>query len=233
LPAHARTTADSSVWGPGPRRPRLQAGAVDVWRADLDAVSEDLTRVLSGDEQARAAHILSERDRLLWSRSHGLLRTLLGGYLDCDPASLRFDAGPQGKPSLGSAHTAATGIGFNLSHSGTLALVGVTDAGQIGVDVEVARRPLNELAVAGRMLGPEAAAHLEHLDPARREQEFLRLWARNEARAKCLGAGLAKATPRPAGRDEPWVTDLDIGPDAAAALALEREPQRILCFSYV
>jgi 4'-phosphopantetheinyl transferase len=54
-------------------------------------------------------------------------------------ASLAFRVGRHGKPALdGSA--ARTGLGFNVSHSGELALCAVTHARAVGVDVEAIRR---------------------------------------------------------------------------------------------
>ena len=53
-----------------------------------------------------------------------------------------------------------------MSHSGRLALYAFSDAGAVGVDVEVARRPIDELAIAARTLGATEAQRLEALDPA-------------------------------------------------------------------
>ena len=68
---------------------------------------------------SRAARILSERNRTLWIRSRGVLRALLGRYLERDPRELRFVLGPHGKPALGrEGMDAGEDLRFNLSHSG-------------------------------------------------------------------------------------------------------------------
>ena len=90
-PAIAETAPDA--WESGPLRPRLGDGAVHVWRADLAAVSDHLIEVLSPDERARAERFLKARDGRLWARCHGVLRVLLGRYLDSDPRRLRFATG--------------------------------------------------------------------------------------------------------------------------------------------
>src|SRR5271166_4052301 len=119
-------TADRS-WTPGPPEPRLAQGAVHVWRADLQAVPDELAGALCPEERARAGRLLSERDRRLWARSRGVLRALLGQYLRRDPSALRFAAGAHGKPELrddAAGSTAAFKDGsaklpqpsFNLSH---------------------------------------------------------------------------------------------------------------------
>jgi 4'-phosphopantetheinyl transferase len=223
-------------WAPGPRRPRLADGAVHLWLADLSAVSDDLTKALSPDEHARVERFLNARDGLLWGRAHGVLRTLLGHYLQADPHGLRFVTGEYGKPALvfdpappSRFMKAPTGLSFNLSHSGHLALYGLTRTGAIGVDIEAARRPRNALAVAARALGAGEARRLEMLNPADRAPEFLRMWVRHEAARKCLGTGIAGAEPT---EDEPWTVELNVGKQATAALALAHPSDDVRCFGW-
>jgi 4'-phosphopantetheinyl transferase len=209
------------TWAPGPPTVRATAGAIDVWRADLAAPGDRPEQLLSDEESARAARILPERKRFLWARSRGVLRALLGRYLDRDPRSLDFVLGPHGKPALGPVEDApTTDLRFNLSHSGGLALYAVTVGYAVGVDVEASHRRVDELAVAARVLGHEQARRLADLDPPSRTREFLRTWVAHEAAVKCLGLGLA-APPAGRPRDGPWTTQLDVGPDFAAAVAVD------------
>ncbi len=62
----------------------------------------------------------------------------------------------------------------------------------MGVDVEVGRRSVEEIAVARSWLGAAQARRLEALDPAIRRREFLRAWTRHEAQLKCLGVGIRR-----------------------------------------
>jgi phosphopantetheinyl transferase len=176
---------------------------VDVWRADLAATPEELGELLCAEERERAAQIVQERDRVLWARSRGVLRALLGRYLDRDPRMLRFVLGPHGKPALlpegptpgaDLGPTPAADLRFNLSHSGTIALYAVTAGREVGVDIECARE--------------------------RYTAEFLRAWVAREATVKCRGSGLL--TPRgdlPA--VESWTAEPDVGSQAASAVAVE------------
>ncbi len=216
------------AWAPGPLRPHLVDGAVHVWRADLTAVAADLTDLLCEQELARAERILSDSRRELWTRSRGLLRALLGRYLQREPASLRFAAGAHGKPAIGNGDVRE--LAFNLSHSGQLALYAFSTSAPVGVDIEVGRRSVEELAVARDWLGAEEARRLEALEPATRRQEFLRAWTRHEAQLKCLGVGFG-AAPTPGGR-EPWVLDLEPFTDVAGAIASERPALALDCWSW-
>jgi 4'-phosphopantetheinyl transferase len=217
------------VWAPGPSRPRLAAGAVHVWRADLATADGSLAELLSIDERERSERILDEHQRELWTRSRGLLRELLGRYLEREPRSLRFAVGKYGKPEMVGA--GADSPAFNMSHSGELALYAFSDAGAVGVDVEVARRPVDEVAIAARMLGEVEAQRLQALDPRTRRQEFLCSWARNEAELKCLGIGIGESAGGRAG-PRPSVVALELGADVGAAVASE-QPARILRFDVV
>ena len=211
-----------------------------MWLADLSAVAEDLQELLAAEERARADRFVAARHRLMWSRAHGLLRALLGNYLRRDPRTLRFTAGVQGKPALRpspddarSAQADRAGgpgrLSFNLSHSGQLALYAFTRTGEVGVDVEVARRPLDTLAVAARAFGPAAARRLGLLDPALRQREFLRAWVRHEASLKCRGTGIGGASAGVAG-GEPWIAELDVGAGATGAVALTAPPAGVRCW---
>jgi len=215
------------AWAPGPARPLLADGAVHVWRADLAAVAEDLGELLCEEERARAHRIVNERDAELWRRSRGLLRELLGRYLQREPRSLRFTAGEHGKPAL----ACSPALSFNVSHSGPLALYAFSEAGAVGVDVEVGRHTIDEVAIAARALGAAEAQRLRALDPASRRREFLRAWACHEAELKCLGVGIGGAGDSDAGR-ELWIAQLDVGPDAAAAVAVERPARELRCWEF-
>lgn len=198
-----------------------------VWRAELPSVASDLGELLCEEERTRAERILNKDEGELWRRSRGLLRELLGRYLELEPTSLRFVVGEHGKPALrgpGSLH-------FNMSHSGGLALYAFSDAGAVGVDVELARRPVDEVAIAARMLGEGVAQRLQALDPATRRREFLRAWASHEAELKCLGFGIGEPGVATAGQ-RPWVVELELGPSAGAAVATERQARELLCWDW-
>jgi 4'-phosphopantetheinyl transferase len=244
------------TWTPGPLRPVLADGTVHVWRADLAAVSPDLGELLCDEERGRAERIVNARDGELWRRSRGLLRALLGRYLQLEPSSLRFTAGEHGKPALlhdsheppsqsrPAAHQPAPAntdrLSFNMSHSDGLALYAFSMAGEVGVDVEVARRPVDAVAIAARMLGPAQAQRLQALDPTLRQREFLRAWVCYEAELKCLGVGIG-ASPAGTTEHEPWVVEIELGPSteldpdaaaAVAAVAAEQQARELRCWGW-
>ncbi len=173
-----------------------------MWRVDLASGGGLLEELLCAEERARAERIVRERNRRLWSRSRGVLRALLGRYLDQDPRALQFELGPHGKPALHGSAEQAPDLRFNLSHSGEIALVAVSAGREVGVDVERARE--------------------------RHTAEFLRTWVAHEAVVKCRGTGLA--TPRgDAPASDLWTAELEVGPHAAAAVAVEGARHELHC----
>ena len=119
----------------------------------------------------------------------GILRALLGRYLDCDPAEIRFHYGPNGKPALVSPASADV-LHFNLAHSDGLALYAFTRLGDVGIDVERIRDLPDWPHVAEAAFSPRELAQLKACPPERQREEFFRAWTRQEAVLKALGTGL-------------------------------------------
>ncbi len=159
-------------------------------------------------------------------RSRELLRSLLGGYLGLDPETLGLTIGTHGKPEL---QTPGPALSFNLSHSGPTALYAFAADCPVGVDVELARRPLDAVAVAARALGEQEARRLAAMEPSRRQEQFLRSWVRHEARVKCLGLGLGGDPLAAGAAGAVWVADLELGA-GAAAVAAAAAPRELRCW---
>jgi 4'-phosphopantetheinyl transferase len=168
----------------------LAPGEVHVWAIALDpppATAAALGRLLSPDEQARAARFRFDEHRRRYAVGRGALRTLLGAYLGERPERLVFGYGPRGKPEL----PAAPELGFNLSNSEELALVGFLRGREIGVDVEYLK-PMPDLAqIAERFFCAAETAKLLALPPEVHREAFFNCWTRKEAYLKAVGEGLA------------------------------------------
>lgn len=183
-------------WPPPAEPPRLRAGDVHLWCARLDAADDAAGRFepwLSEDERQRTRRLQFARDRQRFIAARGLLREILASYLaTAAPEELRFAYGPAGKPRLAEP-AAGTGLQFNLSHSGALALYAITWGEPVGVDLE-AVRPMPELArIATQYFRPAESDLLRRLGPDRCLGTFFQLWTQKEALAKACGLGLAEA----------------------------------------
>jgi 4'-phosphopantetheinyl transferase len=111
---------------------------------------------------------------------------ILAGYLGVSAAEVELRRTPAGKPYL------AGGVGpaFNLSHSGSSAVLAVSVREQVGVDIEQLKGRARDSLIE-RVLSAEEAAVLWACPPAERELSFLRYWTAKEACLKAWGTGLS------------------------------------------
>ncbi|HYF76020.1 MAG TPA: 4'-phosphopantetheinyl transferase superfamily protein [Symbiobacteriaceae bacterium] len=158
-----------------------------------DHVLTRLSRLLSPDERARAGRYHFEKDRSRFIASRGAMRIILGAHLHLAPERVGFCYGEQGKPALAKA-SADQPLSFNLSDSGDWAVLGVTGAGEIGVDIE-ALRPIPEItSIAERFFAPSEEAWLRSHPLHDQPWTFHRIWTCKEAYLKALGTGLSLNT---------------------------------------
>ena len=248
----------SDIWKASPPDFILSDGEVHVWRASLDVPAPHLRRflaMLSVDERTRHERFHFQNDRDHFAVARGFMRTLLGRYLRREPASLVFEYGPQGKPSL---KTDAVGereagemLRFNLSHSGGIALLALATRRDVGVDVEFMRDQISTDDLANRFFSHRESATLRALAPELRRTAFFKCWTRKEAFIKAKGGGLSipldqfdvafAPTEQPALLRTAWDTneaslwsmhDLAAGEEYAAALVVQDSPRRISCWQF-
>lgn len=200
-------------WPPGPRRLAPPREEVHVWRAELDGGGWPELAALPAPERQRAARIARAEGAARWVAARWALRSVLSRYLGEDPAAIEISPDANGKPRLAND----AGLFFNLSHSGSLALIAVSAICEVGVDVEATGRARDFAALARRALGDAAAAAVLAAAPARRAAVFYAEWTRHEAAVKCLGGGLFGSPPD---RLPIATVALDAGPDHMAALAV-------------
>lgn len=153
-------------------------------------VVDDLTLArlslsLDDVERARVARYVFPHDRRHAAVSRGSLRALLAGLLGGEARELRFELGPQGKPSL-----VGGALDFNVSHTGTWLYLAVARR-TLGVDVEGGSRTLDVDELAPTVFTQRERAELRGYDDSARTLAFLRGWTRKEAYVKVLGTGLS------------------------------------------
>lgn len=191
-------------WSKAPARSSLEVGEIDVWIVDLDldqAESEMLDppieamfgEILSDDELARARRLIRPQDRLRFGRCRAAVRTILGQIEGMSPSALKFGSGPHGKPYLdhAAADRPTSGVEFNVSHSGGLALVAATRGRAVGVDLERIRVIREADRILESFFTKMEQAQFAELPGEDRDAAFMRGWTRKEAILKGLGKGLA------------------------------------------
>ena len=166
---------------------------VHVWRATLDQTPSQIQGFLhrlATDEQIRAARLYFERDREHFIAGRGVLRDILGRYVNRASESLSFCYGAHGKPAL-AGNSDEDAIRFNVSHSQGLALYAVTRGREVGIDLERIRSELAVVEIAERFFSRREVAVLHSLPTEMQRQAFFRCWTRKEAYIKARGEGLS------------------------------------------
>ncbi|HEY2981466.1 MAG TPA: 4'-phosphopantetheinyl transferase superfamily protein [Anaerolineales bacterium] len=181
-----------SLAPPVPSAFRLASDEVHSWRASLDVspeTSAHLYATLTPDERARSARFQFERDQQRFIVARGVLRDLLGRYLQTQPSQINFVYGVFGKPGLGPEF--ANRLKFNLSHSAGVALIAIAAASDVGVDLEYIRAQSDYADIARRFFSPAEVDYLMALPSHLYAEAFFSCWTKKEAYIKGCGEGLA------------------------------------------
>lgn len=207
--------------------------SVHVWLMRVDLPSAQLTGltgVLDERERARAARLSLDANRRRFIAAHGVTRVIIGHWLSVPADRIGWRHGLHGKPELTGT---PRGTQVNLSHSGDLALLAITEHRHCGVDVQALPDERQALRLATRYF-PAEEARLVSAAPtaAERVRRFGLLWTRKEACVKVAGGRLTpglrlRTSGVPA--DDGWlpvrdgtcrVRDLPVPPGFRAAVAV-------------
>ncbi len=181
---------DHSGWLFPPTHPRASHDEVHVWRVSLDeSQAPKFGSLLDGDERMRATRFRFQEHRNRFIVARGALRTILGGYLQTEPAALQFSYGRYGKPALAEG-VAANALSFNLSHSGEFMLMAVTRGREVGVDIELLNQKFATSEVAERFFSRREILSLRGQPEHLQTEAFFNCWTRKEAYIKARGEGL-------------------------------------------
>jgi 4'-phosphopantetheinyl transferase len=236
------------VWSGPQKALDLSENEVHVWRASLECSPELARRLeasLCDDETNRAARFHFVRDRGSFVVARGILRELAGAYLKKAPPELRFQYGPQGKPSIFPTNSNCP-IRFNLSHAQGMALYTFAFGREVGIDLEAIRSDFASEAIAARHFSAGEMAELAALPEEFRAQGFFNCWTRKEAYVKARGGGLQipldsfqvtlspEAPAQFVGGVEPRWNLIAFSPrlDYAAALVFDGPPCKVQFFEF-
>jgi 4'-phosphopantetheinyl transferase len=171
---------------------QLASDEVHIWCASLDVPPETsacLYATLTPDERSRSARFEFERDQQRFIVARGVLRDLLGRYVQTQPSQINFVYNPFGKPDLSPEF--GNRLTFNLSHSAGLALIAIASASNVGADVEYIRARSDYADIARHFFSAAEVDHLIALPSHLYAEAFFSCWTKKEAYLKACGEGLA------------------------------------------
>ena len=176
---------------------RCSRGTADIWAARVGEHLASLDRygrtLLSADEQRRLGSYRSRESAERYVVTRALVRAVLSERLGTSPASIVISHNERGKPLL------QENLHFNVSHSGDLILLAVSESCPVGVDVERRRDVERVGALVQRWLTDAEREQVGKIAGSGLtvSEAFLRVWSLKEARLKALGVGIAGAANAP------------------------------------
>jgi 4'-phosphopantetheinyl transferase len=174
----------------------IDRNQIHLWLAFFDRLRDEtlLQRyysLLTLEEQRRQArfHFAIDRQRYLVTRA--LVRVVLSHYITIEPQDWTFSVNSYGRPRIANVDDRAQRISFNISHTNSLILLGVTGDMALGVDVENYCLRAAPMDIADHFFAPEEVADLRAQPSARQRERFFEYWTLKECYIKARGIGLS------------------------------------------
>lgn len=241
----------SENWENAPSSVQLAPDEIHIWRVNFEGKvipNNPQETLLSDDEIARAARFHFERDRQRFAETRSALRKILSAYIPHKAPEIKFDYQQNGKPEISESQNPNC-VRFNVSHSGRFAVIGVSLNLRIGIDVEK-YRTMEFLDIARRYFSEREYRELKAAPAEELQRYFFTCWTRKEALLKAMGEGIGNLVHQvsvsvgsryaqvadsrwnfPATRQW-YLTDLNVDPDYAGAIAFEGTPVQIQYWNF-
>jgi 4'-phosphopantetheinyl transferase len=174
----------------------LQRNRIDLWLVFFDSLRdprllERYRKLLSAAERAQEPRFFFDDDRRRFVITRALVRTVLSRYSHTAPECWSFAQNAYGRPQVVARSSTHARISFNVSHTKSLILLGVTGENAIGVDVENVSARRASLGIADHYFAADEVAALHTLPAERRVERFFELWTLKESYIKARGMGLS------------------------------------------
>jgi 4'-phosphopantetheinyl transferase len=201
----------------------IREGVVHIWRfSPIQDRVDELASVLSPVERERADQLVPEK-RATFIAVHAMTRGMLARYLRVHPREIEF------RYHLKRPSVVGHKIEFNHARCSDLALLAISRANQLGIDVERVD------ADSRSRLGGRDILHDAERELAQTPRGFLRVFCRKESGLKATGVGMLDELHRINVVPDQvnfasqllHVQDLAISPDHVAALATSASCARV------
>jgi 4'-phosphopantetheinyl transferase len=174
----------------------LHADNVQLWFAFCDEIADerllaDYHRLLAEQERQRQARFHFARDRHRYLITRALVRTVLSRYAAVTPQDWRFTEDAYGRPHIANDHAVAKRISFNVSHTRSLVVLGVSCERALGVDTEDVQTRRADLDIADRYFSADEVTQLRATPPELQQARFFEYWTLKESYIKARGLGLS------------------------------------------
>jgi len=172
----------------------LTGAEIHLWLADYGEITDsrlhaEYRTLLDPAERAQEPRFYFDRDRRRYLVTRALVRTVLSRYAPIDAAGWTFSKNAYGCPAVANAE--ARDLSFNISHTHSLIVLGVSRGRALGVDVENVRDRQASIDIAGHYFAPDEVAVLNAAPPHEQQYRFFEYWTFKESYIKARGMGLS------------------------------------------
>jgi 4'-phosphopantetheinyl transferase len=169
---------------------------IHVWLAFYDEICDerlhsDYRELLDAAEKEQEPRFYFARDRRRYLVTRALVRTVLSRYVSIHPREWIFSTNAYGRPEIVNAQVRDACLSFNISHTHSLIVLGVTRSRALGVDVENFRAREVSIDIADHYFAPQEVAALAAVPPHQQQYRFFEYWTFKEAYIKARGMGLS------------------------------------------
>jgi 4'-phosphopantetheinyl transferase len=174
----------------------LTSDEIHLWLAFYDEIQDERLHstyraILTDAERQQQLRFLFARDQLRYLVTRALVRTVLARYAPIAPEHWTFATNSYGRPYIANCDAAAADLHFNVSHTHSLIVLGLTRGGELGVDVENVRDRAAPIDIADRFFAPAEVAALAQVRADERHDRFFEYWTFKESYIKARGMGLS------------------------------------------
>jgi len=167
----------------------MTEGFLEIWHGDIlppKPEKLDYYQFLNADEKEKASTFVRPELQKKYIKTRGVLRKVLGSYLNEKPQEIIINTGEYGKPFINESR-----LYFNLSHAGNKFVIAVSNCGEVGVDIEQYKNRNNLSGLVRKCFSDVEKAYWQCLSEEQKVAMFYRLWVRKEAFVKAVGRGIA------------------------------------------
>jgi 4'-phosphopantetheinyl transferase len=216
-----------------------------IWKLDASRSTVNESQLLkdfSAEEIQRAKKFIHDADRKKYITAHYFLRDVLSKYLRVQRKSIEFESGLNGKPLLKNNFS----LYFNLSYRDQLFILGISDAEQTGIDVELIREVDDIPAFCKNFF---SVNEIKIINEATENEKLFRLftfWTIKESFIKATAKAFSEPLPlydlheffhrkyaKPAGMRQTWsIGQIDVPDGYVASYAVQAEELNSKIFNY-
>lgn len=174
----------------------LPIAEIHLWLAYYDEINDEqlhngYRQMLNDAERMQEPRFYFARDRRRYLVTRAMVRAVLSRYAQKQPKDWTFATNAYGRPEIDQIDISDQRLSFNISHTHSLIVLGITRGCALGVDVENVQERESSLSIADHYFAQSEVAALAALPQNQQQYRFFEYWTFKESYIKARGMGLS------------------------------------------